>query len=82
EVKGKCSSCGDEATHVVERAALVKCMKCGGAVREAERTDLEQVVLKLAEQMGTHVELVSTDSPKGEQLLALGGIGGIQRYKA
>ena len=82
EVKGKCSSCGDEATHVVERAALVKCMKCGGKVVEGDRTDLEQVVLKLAEQMGTHVELVSTDSPKGEQLLALGGIGGIQRYKA
>ena len=38
-------------------------------------------LLKEAEAMGTKVEMISSDSEKGTQLTALGGIGGILRYK-
>ncbi|MBI4021699.1 MAG: peptide chain release factor aRF-1 [Candidatus Aenigmarchaeota archaeon] len=41
---------------------------------------VEQLI-KEAESMGTKVELISTDSPRGQQLRELGGIGGLIRYK-
>lgn len=39
-------------------------------------------LLKDAESMGTRVEMISSDSPRGGQLRELGGIGAILRYKA
>lgn len=41
-----------------------------------------EALLKEAENRGTRVEIISTDSPKGIQLKELRGIGGILRYKA
>lgn len=82
EVKGTCTSCGHAETHLVRKGEKALCPKCEAPVAVAERIDLEQNILKSAEQMGTRVELVSVESPKGEQLYALGGIGGILRYKA
>jgi stalled ribosome rescue protein Dom34 len=43
---------------------------------------LEDEILKVAEGIGTAVEIISTDTPKGEQLKELGGIAGILRYRA
>lgn len=39
-------------------------------------------IIEDAENMGTKVEMVSTESKRGNQLKELGGIGGILRYKA
>jgi len=38
-------------------------------------------LLKEAESMSTKVEIISTDSQRGAQLVELGGLGGILRYK-
>lgn len=39
-------------------------------------------ILEHAESMGSKVELISTESPRGGQLKELGGIGAILRYRA
>jgi peptide chain release factor subunit 1 len=46
-----------------------------------EREKEMDSILKDAESMGTKVEIISSDSPKGSQLKELGGIGGLLRYK-
>ena len=59
-----------------------KCEKCGADLEPTEEKALEDDILKIAEDMGTSIELISVDTPKGEQLKELGGIAGILRYRA
>ena len=58
-----------------------QCPKCGKPLSVKGDREVLDDVRKLAGQMGTAVEIVSTDSPRGEQLKELGGIAGILRYK-
>ena len=59
------------------------CGECGETVpaEEAEREDVIEHLISLAEQRGTETKFVSTDFEKGEQLYeAFGGIAGLLRY--
>ena len=59
------------------------CSRCGETVDAdaAEREDLIDHLMEIAEQRGTETKFISTDFEKGEQLLnAFGGVAGILRY--
>ena len=44
--------------------------------------DVTDEIIRKAEEMGTAIEEISTDTQKGEQLKELGGIAGILRFRA
>ena len=57
------------------------CSECGEAAEVAEREDVIDHLINIADQRGTETKFISTDFEKGEQLMtAFGGIGGILRY--
>jgi len=77
---------GHEEREVVDRREATPdhdCSRCGEAVaaEDAEREDLIDHLMAIAEQRGTETQFISTDFEKGEQLVnAFGGVAGILRY--
>lgn len=84
KAKFKCTKCNTEAEKTLRKEQIPeqKCKKCGAVLEPTEEKELEDEILKIAEDMGTSIELISIDTPKGEQLKELGGITGILRYRA
>jgi len=67
---------------LAEDGELPACPKDGGPLSVVEKQDLIDDLTKIAEQMGTNVELISKDSEEGQLLLrAFGGIAAILRYR-
>lgn len=58
-----------------------KCPSCGSTLKIMGEMDILEAMEELAKQYGTRVEVISTKTPEGSQLKALGGIGAILRYK-
>ncbi len=81
--KLKCPKCGEEKDVIMVRkkAEENKCKKCDELYEILAEKDLTDEIVKLAEDMGTEVEMVSGDTKEGNQLKEMGGIGGILRYK-
>ena len=77
-------SCGTKTMKIADRSAVEnqKCQKCGNKMQVAKQEDLTEKIIETAEKMGTKIEMVSSETPLGEQFKELGGIGGILRYKA
>jgi peptide chain release factor subunit 1 len=77
---------GHEEREVVDRRSDTpdhECTECGATVpaEEAEREDVIDHLIAIAEERGTETKFISTDFEKGEQLLtAFGGVAGILRY--
>ncbi|WP_424017195.1 peptide chain release factor aRF-1 [Halorientalis pallida] len=77
---------GHEEREIVDRREDTPdhdCSRCGETVDadEAEREDLIDHLMEIANQRGTETKFISTDFEKGEQLLnAFGGVAGILRY--
>ncbi|MDY6817593.1 MAG: peptide chain release factor aRF-1 [Halobacteriales archaeon] len=77
---------GHEEREVIgrrEEIAEHECTECGETVSadEADREDVIDHLIGIAEQRGTETVFISTDFEKGDQLLhAFGGIAGILRY--
>ena len=82
-VKFECP-CGENFEKVVNRKRLdsQKCPKCGKRPQVLEEEDLMEKMLKMAEDTGAGVEVISDGTGMGEQLKEIGGIAGILRYKA
>jgi peptide chain release factor subunit 1 len=80
----KCGKCGDEKEVFMERkkAERRKCEKCEELYEILAEKDLTDEIIKISENMGTEVEMVSSETKEGNQLKEMGGIGGILRYKA
>ncbi len=76
--------CGYAAEKTISRSHAKDeiCEKCGGRLEIETEKEIIDDIIKLAENMGTSVEMISTDTPRGEQLKELGGIAGILRYKS
>jgi peptide chain release factor subunit 1 len=79
----KCGKCGEEKEVFTERekAEGRKCEKCEELYEILAEKDLTDEIIKIAENMGTEVEMVSSETKEGNQLKEMGGIGGILRYK-
>ncbi|HHF59357.1 MAG TPA: peptide chain release factor 1, partial [Thermoplasmatales archaeon] len=84
-VKLVCDSCGYEEEKTTDKAEIKKmennppkCKKCGGNMVINEKTEIVEELSKKAQEKGTKVELISTDSEEGSILLStFGGIAGI-----
>ena len=58
------------------------CPKCESKLSVVSQEDLVEKILETAEKMSTKVETISSETAEGEQFKALGGIGGMLRYRA
>ncbi|MEM5802667.1 MAG: peptide chain release factor aRF-1 [Candidatus Aenigmatarchaeota archaeon] len=81
-VKLKCSNTHETERDLpeeeIERQA---CDICGESLNVEDKDSLGELLAEKAQNFGTKVELISTDTPEGKQFKQLGGIGGFLRYK-
>lgn len=92
-IRRKCGGCGtidtfnlprDEAEDKIEEASSGICPECnsGYVSAEIEQVDLIEYMGYTANQMGTEVQILSTDTEEGAMFFAtFGGIGGFLRYR-
>jgi peptide chain release factor subunit 1 len=78
----KCS-CRFETEKIINRKQIDEqhCPECNARLEVVAEKDLTEDMIKIADDMGTEVEIISNSTGMGEQLTELGGIGGILRYK-
>ncbi len=83
KVNYKCK-CGEQLEKVVDRSAVENqtCPKCESKLSVSSQEDLTEKIIELTEKMSTKVETISSETGEGEQFKALGGIGGMLRYRA
>ncbi|MEM5872119.1 MAG: peptide chain release factor aRF-1 [Candidatus Aenigmatarchaeota archaeon] len=83
KAKIKCIKCNEEKDVVMLRNKLenLKCLKCNELYEILAEKDLTDEIIKMAEEKGTNVEMISDETKEGVQLKEMGGIGGILRYK-
>jgi peptide chain release factor subunit 1 len=75
---------GHEKTVYEDKAEIqdnVECDECGEEMDLEELSDIVDVMDEKAEQMGSELELISTDHEQGRRLDNLGGIAAILRYR-
>ncbi|MFA0834259.1 MAG: peptide chain release factor aRF-1 [Methanobacterium formicicum] len=81
----ECSSCGSQEEETVKNEGESQektCKNCGETMKVASSEDIISDFVKLAEEVGSDVEVISTETEEGMQLLrAFGGIGAILRYR-
>ncbi len=79
----RCPKCNGKTEEILTRKQLKgrKCKKCGEVLELLAEKDVTDDIIKMAEEMGTEVEMISSDTKEGNQLKEMGGIGGILRYK-
>lgn len=83
-IKISCQRCGytQDRTVMEEKISLEDCPNCQSTLNVVENLDIINQIIKTAENYGTNVELISSDSEEGEMFLrAFGGLGGVTRYK-
>ena len=88
-VKLVCDSCGKEERITLTKRELEsiernspKCKTCNGNMVIKEKIDVVEELSKKALEMGTKVELISSDSEEGATLLStFGGVAGILRFE-
>jgi peptide chain release factor subunit 1 len=81
----KCQSCGKTIQKTIKNENEVKdkiCPDCNEKMKVDETEDVIDDLVDLAEEIGSDVEIISTETEEGMQLLkAFGGIGAILRYR-
>jgi peptide chain release factor subunit 1 len=79
----ECPECKNKEERIIDEKFLEQeCSKCKSMMKATSKEEIIERIIEDAENMGTKVEMISKDTPKGEQLIELGSIGGILRYKA
>ncbi|HEY0196812.1 MAG TPA: peptide chain release factor aRF-1 [Methanobacterium sp.] len=80
-----CPSCKgktEKTTRKEVEEAELDCPTCGENMKPEEGRDLIDDFVEMAEEVGSEVEIISTETEEGMQLLkAFGGIGAILRYR-
>jgi len=88
-VRVKCNHCGweelktmSEEEYEVYRKKITKCPKCGSQNLTIEKWDVAEELIKMAEEAGSDVEIISLDTEEGQQFYrAFRGLGAILRFK-
>jgi peptide subunit release factor 1 (eRF1) len=81
-VSYKCPSCGFSLEkNVKPKQKYQKCPKCNMELVIEKEIDLSEYLVEKAKEVGSKVEIVSTETTEGAQFKELGGIGGILRFK-
>ncbi|MDI3550268.1 MAG: peptide chain release factor subunit 1 [Methanobacterium sp.] len=81
----ECGSCGNQVEKTIKNennGQEVVCEKCGDTMKPTSSEDVIGEFVKMAEEVGSEVEIISTETEEGMQLLrAFGGIAAILRYR-
>jgi peptide chain release factor subunit 1 len=79
----ECPSCGYKTEKILDRRQIdeQKCPECNSRLAVTLEKEITESIIRTAEEMGTKVEMISTETQKGEQLKELGGMAGILRYR-
>ncbi len=81
----QCSSCGSEEVKTIKNESEAEdmvCKKCGETIKASSSQDIIGDFVEMAEEVGSEVEIISTETEEGMQLFrAFGGIGAILRYR-
>ena len=81
----ECPSCGCVEEKTIKNDADIEdkaCESCGETMKPSSSQDVIGDFVKMAEEVGSEVEIISTETEEGMQLLrAFGGIGAILRYR-
>jgi len=81
----ECQSCGTKVEKTVKDDSTIQnktCPNCNEKMKMEETSDIIDDFVELAEEVGSEVEIISTETEEGMQLLkAFGGIGAILRYR-
>jgi len=84
-VNYECQSCGKTLKRTIKNENEIKdkiCPSCNEKMKVGETEDVIDDFVELAEEVGSEVEIISTETEEGMQLLkAFGGIGDILRYR-
>ncbi len=80
----RCPKCGEETEEILNKDQLDerKCRECGETLEVTAEKDVTDDIIRKAEEMGTEVEMISSETKEGSQLKAMGGIAGILRFKS
>ncbi len=83
KIEFKCPECGFSMEKVMksDRAKGLLCPDCENALKIESESSIEDELVKKAEEFGTSVFMISTETNEGMQFKELGGIGGIRRFK-
>lgn len=80
-----CPSCQGKTEKTIRRdveGEEIACPTCGEKIKTEEGRDLIDDFVDLAEEVGSEVEIISTETEEGMQLMkAFGGVAAILRYK-
>jgi peptide chain release factor subunit 1 len=84
-VKLRCTACGKEIEKTVKDLAAFekepRNCECGGKYEVIHRKEFIEELAEAAELTGAKVEMISTETPEGQQFKSgFGGIGAILRY--
>lgn len=80
----QCQSCGhvEEKTVKKDSEENISCPACGDTMKPSPAKDLIDDFVEMAEEVGSEVEIISTETEEGMQLYrAFGGIGAVLRYR-
>jgi peptide chain release factor subunit 1 len=81
----ECSVCGNTSEYTTknsESEAEKTCSSCNEKMKVVESKDVIDDFVEMSEEVGSEVEIVSTETEEGMQLLrAFGGIGAVLRYR-
>ncbi|AEC51087.1 peptide chain release factor 1 [Pyrococcus sp. NA2] len=88
-VRAKCNHCGweelktmSEEEFEVYKKKMTRCPKCNSQNISIEKWDVAEELIKMAEEAGSNVEIISLDTEEGQQFYrAFGGLGAILRFK-
>ncbi|WP_048148861.1 peptide chain release factor aRF-1 [Palaeococcus ferrophilus] len=87
--KVHCNACGWEELKTIHesdfdafRKSYQACPKCGSQNLSFEKWEVAEELIKMAEESGANVEIISLDTEEGQQFYkAFGGLGAFLRYK-
>ena len=79
-----CPSCQDKIRKTIEKemeSEEISCPTCGEKIKTEEGRDLIDDFMDMVEEVGSEIEIISTETEEGVQLIrAFGGIAAILRY--
>lgn len=77
-----CSCVHEKTIKETDESEEIQCPECGEKMKESKASDIIDDFVDMAEEVGSEVEIISTETEEGMQLLkAFGGIAAILRYR-
>ncbi|MGZ7067361.1 MAG: peptide chain release factor aRF-1, partial [Methanobacterium sp.] len=77
-----CSCVQENTIKEADESDEIQCPECGEKMKESKARDIIDDFVDMAEEVGSEVEIISTETEEGMQLMkAFGGIAAILRYR-